>query len=200
MFWLYFFCRKGHNRRPRRWLKNQSSTTTPAQHEKLTQKPVVTCMHPKRTSDSLTHGHLSQLDFACVCCQLSTQSMLKNMTMQHFEDKKGGELCQKKIDSDGTELGHIIERKPIHFEILSSIFFHSSCFLFVFVSFSWQWEAQPPIVRSSTIRHSWYNDSHYPFNVISILLLLLWVYCLIYDLITYAHVCYRIYSLGNVCT
>ena len=88
----------------------------------------------------LTHIHLCQMDFACAVrastCWLSTRSISQNMIVLHFKGKKKGKIKQFFRGTKIEKLRHERREKIHSLGTLSSIFFHTSCFLFVLVTFS----------------------------------------------------------------
>ena len=94
----------------------------------------------------LARSHLCQLDFACALSEhmpaqrahagLAHGQYKKHTIVLRFKgkrrEKSRGFFWGTKIRSQGTREG----REPIHLGTLSSIFFHTSCFLFVLVSLS----------------------------------------------------------------
>ena len=121
-------------------------------------------------------------------CRLSKQWFLKSMAMQRFERYKD---CNVLFGRSSWR--RCFEAKTSIFgSSISSIFFHFACSIFLFWAFHDNERLTYSLLGAWIPKTLWYNDVYYPFNVISILLILFYVYCFVYSSITHLHVCYRV--------
>ena len=125
---------------------------------------------------------------------LNTQSMSKNMLVLCFKGKRrrnlGHSIQYQRVRVSAWPIGenHSFGAPHLHFPLFSSISFVPFCICKFLMTIT----GSTTLVGSLATKQSWCNDSNYQFNVISILLSLFYAYYHVYDLITHAHVCYKV--------